>query len=326
MEISEIYKLLVHRRYAVFFGDKGLSISEASHKADLTKEKATAIGALFTNTSAYNSILKFEGEDVALDTFISLDLYGLSHKEGDLYTLSAWLREAIAAKATLLEFYQNAPHSSLLINDEKIPALYAELKPMLKPTIREIFIDDKSVIGKLTIAERAEYLSLEARAAHLGKKIHPGGVIANIRKDLQNKKANSFVEKANGAGKKAYVATHKPIYKLDEIDTIFFKLQDEHREIERALNAYKARIKNDVTVTNAKIQQVYNNALDANKKGHNAELELYNQAFADAALVQRNYTQGLELRRLNLIHHISALKVVMPNELKASLDALDEKK
>ena len=160
METINLYNVLVPNKHKVFFDKHGLSITEANHKANLLSELATAIEAEFKSTGAYKEELIFDGGDIIqLNTFKKIELENQATKEGDLYALSAWLREAVKAKTQILDDIKSMSYISFLEDNEEYPD-FKELKPVQKRVELPIYITEDDVIGKFTIAERAKYLAL----------------------------------------------------------------------------------------------------------------------------------------------------------------------
>jgi vacuolar-type H+-ATPase subunit H len=326
VNIKDIYETLIHKRFRTFFDAKGLTISEANYKANLIKEVAESIEAQFKNTSAYTSEMIFDGRNLALDSFISIELKDLANQEGNLYGLSAWLREAIKAKALLLTQVATMDSLSLLMPDETLIESFTERQPNRIQPLRQLFVTEEDVLGAFSIGERAEYYAVEAKAAHLGKKIHPNGVISRIRKDLQTERKVTFKQLPDGVGQKTYVVEHIPLYNPESVDDLFFELQSQHRSYEEKLNYFKARIKNEVTDANAKSQEVFTKAVRAAHDAYELLIQEWQKDFVKAQTAQREQISLLEERRLQLTKHVAALKVVIPKEFEVVLETIDEKK
>lgn len=323
MDIKEVYEKVIHGRYKIFFGDKGLSITEANHKANLLKELAKGISAQFELTAGYHGIIQFDGNKIDADNFTDMDLEGQAKLEGDIYSLTAWLREAIKAKNELLQSIKIMPGALLLIDDEKTPDNWTEIRPQLKqvPMYTPFTLED--ALGGLSIPERTDYITIEAKAAHLGKKIHPGGVIHEIRTALQQKRISTFTNMPNGQGMKAYVVQWEALYDLGVIDTLFFRLQSEYRSYEEKLNYLKAQLQNTTTNTNAELQQKYTNAVEAMQVEYKAKSEEWSKGYNKSIMEITKFNSQMEERRLQLTRHIAALKVVIPNALQSLVDKLN---
>jgi hypothetical protein len=340
----------------VFFSTTGLTMSEANHVANIAKELAIGIQAQIENTSEVKETVDYSGKEIELTSSKKIDnLQELCMKEGEIYGLAAWLREGIKAKEIANKYLADLDVSKFLSNDEaKIfnekpeQPEYPE-KPKYPdypdvpdyPVMPELF-SEISIIGEFNIKERAEYYILEAKAAHLGKKIHNDGKITTMRKELHNFKAFRVQNFNWGQGTRDYPVKREQLYTIQEIDDLFFFLQKEHREVEKRLNYYKARIKNDINLKNQKLLADYNIKYSKVRR----EIELidtkYNQ---DITAIDTKYNQAVELlnikfnqehkvwqakasemtilaeeRRLHDINTLANLKIAIPNELQNVLD------
>lgn len=323
--MQAIYEELLPKKLRVFFGTNGLTIAEANHKADLIKHMAEATSALFNSTAAYHAVMDFDGREVQLDHYKPIDLEVEALKEGDMYMMSSWLRESVAAKKKMLELVSQFTTQTLWNDDETFPVFNVPIPPSpLLPRLKLLTEDD--VIGEWNIAQRAKYLSLESKAAHLGKKIHPKGVINNIKKDILQEKAVTFTEKSDGRGLKTYVVTHHPLYSKADATKAFFKLQEQHRSYESQLNYLKATIQNTLTTENSRLQKEYSEDLQSINSKHQADTAAYRD-------LQRQHSDALsvvhsqmEQRRLELTRFVSGLKVQIPDDLTYIIDLINQEK
>lgn len=321
--IKELYELLAPNKHKVFFAATGLTTTEASHKADLIKETAVAIGDQFTQTGAYHGVLDFAGKAVSVDNFNKIDLEALSTREGELYALSAWLREAVSAKDKLLRQFKDINIAEF--TPERSFPQFEEERPSADGITRPNVITEDDIIGEFSIAERAEYLTVEAKAAHLGKKIHPKGVIFKLKADLQKGKLTTYKELPSGHGSATYLIEYDPLYNKEDVEGIYFRLQDTHRAHESRLNYFKARIKNGVTEQNAKLNQEYADAVRKESAEYDILSNAWNTKFRAFNQEQYAYKVELEKLRLEVIKYISQLKVIVPSDLKHILDEIAEK-
>lgn len=315
-QMQELFAQLLPKKHTIFFADKGLTQTEASHKANIIKEKADRIAALLKNTAAYKDVVDFKGKEVMLDTFEKLsNLEELCLEEGEMYSLSSWLREGVKAKELLLKLVKVMAPWELESNKE-LRKVFGEVIPT-KPYIEAlILLDEDAILGEWTIAERSEYLSLLAKAAHLGKKLHNDGALTKIRKDLHAKKNTSFKELHDSAGYSTFVVTHHPLYEVEEIDKIFFNLQEQHRSTEAKLNWYKAKLQNELTSKNIKVSEEH--ALLTRKILGPYEKELRNfntlrEVFNDE---YNAWVAELEVTRAALLNYISQIRIVIPKDLE----------
>lgn len=279
----------------IFFGENGLSSTSANYIANLAKESCQAIDKELENINFVTSYIKLldssapeylleEGTDES--TLHSL-VFKLQEK-AELQSLIAWLREAIKAKEAL---------SSSLRRDFELED-FCKLKNYqlpISPEHNHVLTEDE-YYGSLSIKERNRYYELETLCAVLGKFIHPKGTFSIRREDL-----NTIVRKprrTTGNGKETSIYTYRPSVSPDEVNEVFFSLQNKHREYQAELNG----IKHKCELAIEKSQEEENNR-------YLAEYETYRTVY-NALVNEMTAYKNEEAAR------IRNLKIVIPNNLK----------
>ena len=315
--------LFLPKRLVAYFGENGLSMSEANHQANMTKEIAEAIGRKIDGIRSVSETMSHDnGKEVPLDKNTAIDpteLLNIAQEEGKLYALSAWLREGVKAKQVLLDLIRKASNGSFMSDTETFPAIDAEQPIFIQP-VKPAYVTEDDIFGTFTVKERAEYLTLEATAAHLGKKIHAGGIISKIRKETQEFVPVRFSALNSGTGPKDYPVQRTLLYDPTEFDKVFFALQAKHREAEQKLNGYKARIQNEITLQNAEIEKDYSVVYNEARLIFDKEAQEYNSKHQSVQKEQQVFLGVLEARRLEKVKEVSGWKIVIPHELEDTLE------
>ena len=281
---------------SIFLGSKGLSQSEANHTANVAKEIAEGIGHEISHMSLFKKMLHDTFGQTEYNFVKEVDdLETKCMEEGNIYALSAWLREGIKAKAAWLQEVMSASAESLGFPTDNAPA---EASLLVLPTEAEM-------IDTLSIAERAEYLALEAKAAHIGKKIHPGGIIPRWRRDLAETPPVEFIQ---GTITHMRVSVDRLIDPV-VVDALFYKLQKEHREVESRVNYYKAKLHN-----------LFNEKLADVQRENSDIYEVYRTKLADYRARYEVNSRKAEAKRAEMLKEISDLKVIIPDSLQKTLD------
>jgi len=281
---------------SIFLGNQGLSQSEANHTANIAKEIADDINNEISGMSLFKKTLHDKFGKVPYNTVSVVgDLPKKCLEEGNIYALSAWLREGIKAKAAMIQAIKLANVEDLGFSVGEAP----DRTPLHRLPVEAEMID------LLSISERAEYLSVEARAAHIGKKIHPNGLIPSWREQLAKTPPVSFIQ-----GEKDYMRVEsEPVIKSSEINDLFYMLQKEHREVESRLNYYKAKLHNMFNAETVRVQ------------GLNAKLSHEHNTLALAWRGQFEVAcQQAEAKRAEMMKEASDLKVIVPESLQKTLD------
>jgi hypothetical protein len=305
----------------VFFAKEGISSSHANHISNLLKEQNTIISKRLSGARAFNYNVVLDGKPhwVTTSTQVEVDDWT---KEGRYFALSAWLKEAIKAKTTLLEFYRTCDASEFLTDEEKIPE-FTETAPVFNKPLGVKAWTETDAVGELSIAERAEYYALEAQASHIGKYIHTGGVMSNIKNDLAGGPVVGFHKILQNGQQTEIPMFAKSNFDQDRINKEYFDLQAKHREYESKLNSYKARIQNRVTEKNAELQREFTLASVKASNEFDTISREYNMRFQKYQNELESLNSVLQTRRLEKIREVSAYKIVIPNALADIYQEID---
>lgn len=314
-------ELIAPKHLLTFLGEKGLTSSEADHRANLIKEGHTPLVARWNSTGAISKTVNYKGEQVVLSEFRKIDLIADSMVEGQMNSLSAWLREGIKAKDAIANLVMSANLDNFVSDEDPLIPTQLPVTPVQKP-VRLKVVSEDDVLGGFTIAERAEYYTLQSMAASIGKRIHNGGEISNMRKELAVFKSKEFLQMQDGNGYNNFVVTNVPVYEPSELETAFMDLQEKHRAAESRLNFLKANIKNEVNLQNQANQQEYSTATMKNQEVYRKEYSDYQAAFQEIRNAQIAAQAVLEKRRLELTRYVSKLRIVIPNSLQPILDTI----
>lgn len=277
-----------------FFGEKGITSTSANHIANLAKEAYEKLEAKLNTTSFIKETIQIIGSTA--ETTVKLSRAGLITlapnvlKEICEYkSLIAWLREAIKEKENLFKA------NKLWVSDE-----YTE--HMKNRPQCEDYLTEQDVIESWTVAEQEDYLSLETVCAVVGKYIHPNGPLSKAKTELSNR-INRPVS-TECSGRDTIIRKYYPEATEEQVNTLFFSLQRNHREYQARLNGIKHKI--DITLRE-----------DIQKKDEAFKLALeeYNKKTSELLVADK-------LTREEKHKEIEALKIVIPNDLKSVYDKL----
>lgn len=280
-----------------YLGDKGLSSSKAAHLKNVAKEMADVYGSQLQNASLFTEVMILKGENLALDRQTAIpNLTEFCQNEGKIFGLSAWLGEGIKEREATLERIKKAQPPEIL--DEPYP------DQILLP---EFPVEPIEAVIKAawTVRERAEFLSAEAMAASIGKKIHAEGKIAHWKNQVRIEKPVRF-ESLND--KETVVVKRTLLYEVEAIETVFFELQQAHRQANERVNYYKARLNNELNMA----KMVYNSNHAALLAEHKAARSAWEK---DLEI----FTKRAESKRLELLNKVAHMKIVIPDDLKEIL-------
>lgn len=222
----------------------------------------------------------------------------LIEKIAKLNSFSAWMREGIRAKESLLEKLKDFDEED-----------YAELKGIEMPKAPDYpeKVVAKDVLDEMDVKKRNNYLRLEAFAAAYGKYVHSTsestGSVARARNELVEKLARP--SRIEGSGRDSVIFSYTPSVPLADVDAMFSVLQETQRSYEQQLNAIKYSIESEVNKRNAEALEEYNKALAA----YHDEMKALRAALQEYMIKERE--------------RIGRLKIVVPDDLKDTYEYLN---
>lgn len=337
-QIKETYERVIPARFRVFLDEKGMTMSAANHQANMVKEKMAETASVLDKTNGFTSVVDVKGKNVKLDNFVKVDdLKAETLREGFYYGLSAWLREAIKAKQIVLDLIQGVSLDNLRSPDAEVLTFPDTKQPVLAQ-IQLVPFTLEDAIDELSVKERQEYLSVEAQAAHLGKKIHEVkksnptfeqrragaiateakvGKIKEMRDQLNNFQENTLIEYSlGGSSREVCIVTHTPLYSAESLNTLYLELQEQHRSYEERLNYYKGRLKDRISEVEIERMETYRSAVAQASLVWQEEMRAYNTLQNEFQIKQTNERKELEKLRLEVSKYIAKLKIIIPDNLK----------
>lgn len=237
-----------------FLNKIGLSMSQAQSISNICNQRCIEIDSRINAANVASRVIKIDGEYLVETPAVKLpsEIVELLIMKGELAGTQAFLMEAIKAKEALIreitirsfdveEFYKNNP--------EPVK------EPITSPTLLAE-VDETWGWNQLSLKETAEYLAVEASASHIGQFIHKVGKLSRLRNELTQLKTLEWIEIETGKKTPVIVtpnATPEELFKLHE------ELATKHSELEARVNYFKAKVKNLVTLENARINTLNSN-------------------------------------------------------------------
>ena len=286
----------------IFFGTKGITSTSANHIANIAKEVMEESRALLENITFVNCNVGLISSDVSRLTEKGYDTDELGNivlsinKVAECNALIAYLREAIKAKEGELDYIEGISTSKFL----KIKGIEI-VDPISSRSLD--FMTEDDAIALLSQQERISYLILEATAAAIGNRIHPGKSFAEARRKLELKRKEPI--KLVGSGSDALVYTYSPSADVDEVNEIFMQLQSAHRTANKQLNSLKFKVKQIMDDHNLKAKREYA-----------AQSEEYDRIIATYAKQTEAF---IEEQKKELLE----LKIVIPSDFQKLFDELN---
>lgn len=293
---------------------KGLSMSQAQTISNLCNQASRDFLATFATINNCSKAVSFKGKELTQQKGVKMPatIQDQLQDIGRYSACQAFLMENMKAKDAQLLALKNQS----FVSELKQP-VYPELKyaELLKK------VDEAWGWDQLSVKEMAEFWENEAMAAHIGQFIHKGGKLDQLRKELPSLPSLEWMT-TNGSNSESYPITIHIHHEITALWNLHQSLANLHREYEQSVNYFKAKVKNLVTLENARIAQ-------ANGQREAAVNEENNNLINDyKSLVQayngqiREEEQSFEKARLEKIKEVAALKIDVDPRFQTVIDEL----
>lgn len=292
-------------------------MTQAQTVSNLCNQAANEMIASLNKINNSKKVIDFGGKSLVKQqgVKIPITIEDQLHTIGQYRACQAFLMEQVKAKDALLILAKKEP----IVMETKMPE-----RPELLDLVPTLSVGDQWGWDQLSAAEMAEYWDCEARAAVIGQFIHKGGKLDALRKELPNiEPLEWFV--APGHEGKAHPVTVTVHHSEMELWDLHQGLATLHRELEQRVNYFKARVKNLVTLENARIYK--DNADKANElHTHNSKLmDKYHKELEEYREKAKIEIDKGEAKRLETIKEISALRIKVDPRFQKIVDELMEK-
>lgn len=283
----------------VFFGNTGLTNTEANYLANIAKEKNQNDLARLSKLSFVNVTVTAGGIDY---------IYSKGNTEeevkqinevvqliGQRNSFCAWVREAIKARDSEIAKIQN-----MSLQD------YCVLKgieyPISPVRLKQYTEDD--ALATLSLEKRMEYYKLEALASVYGKLIHPDKPYSKALSILRDKIANPV--KIETQDTNLVVYDYTPSGDIEVFSNTFLELQENYRKVESSLNNIKTEVMKLVEKTNIE------------------RASKYNEDYTNYANRCKELSAEFSLWMNNEAAKVGSLKIVIPESLVSVMDEIKE--
>jgi len=289
---------------------KGLSLSQAQSISNLCFQESRDIQSKIENINNCEKTLTLPtGVYVETQGFpIPNDIGKLLHKKATLHATQAFLMENIQAKSNLIEELKNKKFVYNVPKPEE---------PNLEYFFEKESVDEDWGWEQLTVDEHNEYLESEAYASHYGQFIHKGGKLDKLRNELPKLKTLEWIEIEKDKKTPLNVSIHHNIEQLGDLHKEFSSI---HREHEQRVNYFKAKVKNLVTIENARIANenanIQGKINDENKKLTRDYVNLINEWQNDYRKANMEFNAEIQ----NEIGRVSSLRISVDPRFKPVID------
>lgn len=293
--------------------NNGLSLSQAQSISNLCNQRAREIEAELVGINNYKKTVESNKSIhvIVVGKKIPENVVNMLKDKSKLHGCQAFLMENLKAKQDLLISTKNASADiSVLEVPEKPKYVGAEINMLT--TVNEDWGWEQ-----LSVAEYNEYLEAEAYAAHIGQFIHQNGILDKLRIELPTVEAVEWMVIKDGEKSPITVTTH---HDSKELLNIHEELASLHREYEQRVNYFKAKVKNLVTIENARIANINADAqLEAETK--NNELQsTYDTTYKAHNEKVKTIRAEFEKQRQTNIKEIAGMRIDVDQRFQETVD------
>lgn len=300
-----------------FLGSKGLSMSQAQSISNLCHQKVIEIDQLLNSINNCSKTIKITGDNetylLQKAVIMPENIEQLLIKKAQLCACQAFLMENIKAKETLL---QEMKQKSVNLSSIKFPE-----KP-IRPEVNLLsYVEEDYGWEQLSHNELAEFYEAEAFAAHIGQFIHKGGKLESLRKEIPTLASIGWIEIEQG--KKTPIVIN-PHHNSEQLLALHERLAKLHGNFEQTVNYFKAKVKNLVTLTNAKIAQTNSEALNQAQNLYDAQMQKWDiemQAIRDQIQIMQS---DFEKYRNSEIATIASWRIQINSKFQSIIDEILE--
>lgn len=286
--------------------NNGLSLSQAQSISNLCNQRAIEIQNILSSVNNFTKFVHVHDNqsnkrvELVKGRQLPANVVELLTQLSTLRACQAFLMENIKAKDEMLKHWKKVAFTQDEIEYPQRPAKYSPLGKMLTT------VDESWGWEQLSVTETNEYLEVEAYASHIGQFIHKKGTLAMLREELPNIADIEWMEINSGTKSPVYIETHHTPEALLKLHEELAKL---HREYEQRVNYFKAKVKNLVTIENARIAEINTNLQIEAEKINNKANEEYLTAYAAVNERITSMTNAFEKERMAKIKEIAGMRI-----------------
>jgi hypothetical protein len=289
---------------------KGLSMSQAQSISNMCNQRAQEIA---NTIGSINNVSK------------TLTIDKVTYTETEAFPMPKNVIELIAEKA-VLHACQGFLMEALKAKDSALMKLRMQQFVYKVPQPESPDIDDAEMLSsvdeawgwsQLSDSEYSEYIEADSMAAHIGQFIHKNGKLDQLRRELPNLSGLEWMTIEDGKKTPVKVIKHHNSEQLLDLHEDLAKL---HREYEQRVNYFKAKVKNLVTLENARIHAENRSLMDAYQKEYETQMEQYHKEMNSWRNARSSANSEFEKNRELEINSTAALRINVDPRFQATID------
>ena len=297
----------------IYFGEEGMTSTSANHVSAMANVMVQDIKNRLMGLRLYEKSIRVIGDaEVTVET-VNNTLPDIAEGVKQICkanALIAWLREAVKERENAQTYIQNMTLDDWM-KKQGIEKPTSPVPPMM-PKIN--FQDYNTILETgLTVKEYNRFVELNSALAVYGEMIHEKGLLTRQKSELQRIRQNPTEVKESG--RDTIITQYRVDVNIDtELDKLYTQLQSEYRQLQAEKNGIEAKFSN--------LAMDYQTRKMDEWKAAKAQFDRDIMA-VNSQLV--GYDAQMKEWKKQRLEELAALKIIIPNDLKALYKELQVK-
>ena len=297
----------------IYFGEEGMTSTSAQHVSAMANVMVQDVKQHLMGLRLYEKSIRVIGDVECKVEEVNNTLPEISDGVKQICkanALIAWLREAVKEREQAQQYIQDMTLDKWMeLQGIEKPA--SPVPPMM-PKIN--FQDYKTILDTgLTVKEYNRFVELNSALAVYGEMIHDKGLLTRQKNELARILQNPTEVKESG--RDTIITTYKvDVNVAVDIDKLYTELQSEYRKLQAEKNGIEAKFSNLAMDYQTRKMEEWKAA----KSQYDRDLTRVNSELVGIQ------TQMQEWKKQRL-EELAALKIIIPNDLKALYKSLQVK-
>ena len=297
----------------IYFGEEGMTSTSANHVSAMANVMVQDIKNRLMGLRLYEKSIRVIGDaEVTVET-VNNTLPDIAEGVKQICkanALIAWLREAVKERENAQTYIQNMTLDDWM----KKQGIEKPTSPV-PPTMPRINFQDYATIldTGLTVKEYNRFVELNSALAVYGEMIHEKGLLTRQKSELQRIRQNPTEVKESG--RDTIITQYRVDVNIDtDLDKLYTQLQSEYRQLQAEKNGIEAKFSN--------LAMDYQTRKMDEWKAAKAQFDRDIMA-VNSQLV--GYDAQMKEWKKQRLEELAALKIIIPNDLKALYKELQVK-
>ena len=297
----------------IYFGEEGMTSTSAQHVSAMANVMVQDVKQHLMGLRLYEKSIRVIGDVECKVEEVNNTLPEISEGVKQICkanALIAWLREAVKEREQAQQYIQDMTLDKWMeLQGIEKPA--SPVPPMM-PKIN--FQDYKTILDTgLSVKEYNRFVELNSALAVYGEMIHDKGLLTRQKNELARILQNPTEVKESG--RDTIITTYKVDVNVSvDIDKLYTELQSEYRKLQAEKNGIEAKFSNLAMDYQTRKMEEWK----ASKAQYDRDLTRVNSELVGIQ------TQMQEWKKQRL-EELAALKIIIPNDLKALYKSLQVK-